>query len=61
MALNLVLSGYKSGGDGGKGKGDYIELPAAGSGDNPYHLPAGEQYYVVHAEMMLQHRWVHPS
>lgn len=29
--------------------------PAASS--NPYNLPAGEQYYVVHAEMMLQHRW----
>uniref|UniRef100_A0A7S2GGA2 Autophagy-related protein 11 C-terminal domain-containing protein n=1 Tax=Haptolina brevifila TaxID=156173 RepID=A0A7S2GGA2_9EUKA len=24
---------------------------------NPYRLPAGEQYFVVHAEMMLQHRW----
>jgi len=25
--------------------------------NNPFRLPAGEQYCVVHAEMMLQHRW----
>ena len=36
-----------------------LTVTAAGGGDNPYHLPAGEQYYVVHAEMMMQHRWVY--
>ncbi|KAL3923573.1 MAG: hypothetical protein SGPRY_004177 [Prymnesium sp.] len=30
-------------------------LPA---GANPYNLPAGETYFIVHAEMMLQHRWL---
>ena len=25
---------------------------------NPYNLPAGETYHIVHAEMQLQHRWV---
>jgi len=25
---------------------------------NPYQLPVGETFYVVHAEMMLQHRWL---
>ena len=32
-----------------------------GAVDNPYQLPAGEQYYIVHAEMMMQHRWVFAS
>ena len=35
-----------------------ITVPAAGAGDNPYNLPVGEQYFVVHAEMMMQHRWI---
>ena len=36
---------------------------AASAGDaqpdteNVYNLPVGEHYYVVHAEMVLQHRW----
>ena len=30
---------------------------AGGEEGNPYHLPAGEQYHVVHAEMMPQHSW----
>jgi hypothetical protein len=25
---------------------------------NPYNLPAGETYHIVHAEMQLQHHWV---
>ena len=25
---------------------------------NPYNLPEGETYHIVHAEMQLQHRWV---
>ena len=25
--------------------------------ENVYNLPAGEHYYVVHAEMVMQHRW----
>jgi len=33
-------------------------VPSAGGGDNPFSLPAGEQYFVVHAEMMMQHRWI---
>ena len=46
-----------------------LDVPTASEGDrsspnithgsprNPYNLPAGAQYFVVHAEMMLQHRW----
>ena len=30
----------------------------AGQPANPYNLPEGETYHVVHAEMQLQHRWV---
>jgi len=38
-----------------------VHPPGEGGADgpvaNPYNLPAGERYYVVHAEMKLQHRW----
>ena len=30
----------------------------AGQPANPYNLPLGETYHIVHAEMQLQHRWV---
>jgi len=30
----------------------------AGQPANPYNLPEGETYHIVHAEMQLQHRWV---
>ena len=29
-----------------------------GQPTNPYNLPAGETYHIVHAEMQLQHHWV---
>lgn len=43
-------SGGGRAGGGGDGRGELAP-------DNYYNLPAGESYYVVHAEMKLQHRW----
>ena len=34
-----------------------LVVGADGSGQNPYNLPVAEQYYVVHAEMIMQHKW----
>ena len=51
------MKGYE---EGQAGRVVHIAGPhttSTASADNPYHLPAGEQYYVVHAEMMMQHRW----
>ena len=32
--------------------------PNAPAADDPYGLGEGQPYYVVHAEMVMSHRWV---
>ena len=36
---------------------DRSDVAVERADENVYNLPAGEHYYVVHAEMVMQHRW----
>ena len=52
-STSSLCVGSELGASSTAGKAAPVERPK----ENVYGLPPGEHYYVVHAEMVLQHRW----